>query len=116
MYGIPEEFDATRLVGMTLDSLRITVNTMLLSFSGNIEFQVMCPLAYRVGDKLFEDHFPPGDTHLASFIGQVVTSISLASDKELNILFGELGRIDLRDYFDRYESFVIYLDEREIYV
>ena len=107
MFGLPESFDSSFLVGHTLLQACIGQNEVILRFDGELEISVEGHFSVRSGgeSRLFESSVDGGIASL-DFLYQPIVGASGTVDGTLNLEF-PTGSIELYDSSAHYESYQI---------
>lgn len=117
MNGIPSDFDSSVFVGLQLISVTFAENLVSLAFDHAVMVTVLGSVSYRdakTGEQR-TDRPPVSRTSLVSLVGRHVLACTAKSQREL-VLELDGGEIVLRDDSQRYESFIIRIDNEEIVV
>ena len=119
MYGLPEEFDASRLVGCVLEQVSFSVNTMHLSFSNDVSITIESCFAhstYRDLSSAKRIRIPVRQSSVMQLLGESITSAHATSDGTLILKFANGQALACFDDTSQYEAYRIMLGKEEIVV
>ena len=119
MHGIPNDFEEKPLIGLTLEQLSITANTLSFSFGndvlvtveGKIEYQASAKGKIKVLDII------AAPALVASLISHQIVDASIDDDrKKLNLKFENGAILRFVDEGINFESFSIQIPGKVIYI
>ncbi len=108
MYGIPEDFDWSFMIGQEVLQICIGRNEVIINFD-NISITVECSFAHSAESKDadFDGILPLKATSLVSLIGYCPTRVIRQSQQLLEIHFSNREKLSLNDDSLQYESFIV---------
>jgi hypothetical protein len=120
MYGLPEDTDLTAFVGRELELVSIGSYVANISFSGFEKIGITIEGDYAVskpgGAQTRYSAAPEGAGELVALLGSSVTDVQISEHGTTTIYFADGAAIAIYDSEAHYESYQIYIGEREIVV
>ena len=119
MYGLPKDFDATFLVGLTLEMICFNINQVYLHFSDHVMITIEGDFLYQVSpsDNASRTTSPPIlKSNLMQLLEHSVSKASGDKDGTLTMVFDNGQIIKLLDTLPNYESYKFKHGERTIIV
>jgi len=117
MYGLPEDFDCNRLVGLELGNVAFSANTVTLMFEKNVAINLEISYRYSLGagEHEFEERVAPAASALMQLANRRVIGASVHRRGDLRLeLEGGLLFTCLDD--PHYESYSIFFGDERIIV
>ena len=116
MYGLPSDFDASVFIGRELQMVAFTVNTVHLSFDGEVELTIETSFDVQLDDtsEAVRQAPPVQTSSLMSLVGRTIRSARAHSDGTLMLDFSGGGTLTCIDDSKEYESYHIRVHGREI--
>lgn len=107
MFGLPEDFDGSFMVGRSLLQVCIGRHEVILKFDGNVEITIESEFRVtgRGQDRVF-DLPPEGGAASLIFLQGIVSEVHGDRSGTLTLTFAE-GRLELYDTSTHYESYQI---------
>jgi hypothetical protein len=119
MYGLPPQFDATFLMGRTLEAVSFTSNTVTLCFDNDILITLLSSFEYADLATLESSprvRVPVKQSNLMELIDRQITSVEGDKLGTLTLEFDRGSMLRLFDDSSEYESYRIAHGAREIIV
>ena len=119
MYGLPRGFDASRLVGRTLDFVTFTSNTVHFSFDGGASITIEASFTHWIRGAAPSSQrlsVPVSESRLMQVVGAAVSAARATEDGTLVLDFTNGQSIAVHDDSPRYESYRMQLGDEEIIV
>ena len=120
MYGLPEDTDLTAFIGRELELVSIGSYVANISFSGFEKIGITIEGDYAVskpgGAQTHYSAAPEGVGELVALLGSSVTDVQISEHGTTTIYFADGAAIAIYDSEEHYESYQIYIGEREIVV
>jgi hypothetical protein len=118
VYGLPENFDASFLVGQTLEMVSFNANQLYLHFSGHITITVEGTFSYQ--NVSFQSaqpiHVPVQESNLMQLLEHTVSQASGDRNGTLSLAFDNGQIFQCFDSSKGYESYQIKIGEKVIVV
>ena len=119
MYGLPKDFDISVFVGMELIQICFAVNQMSAHFEKKITITSESSFGYSIdkngaGAKVYR--IPVQSTEIMELIGHNVAEATVVGSGGLCLLFDNGHSLIFYDDMSNYESYHIYLSDKEIHV
>jgi hypothetical protein len=119
MYGLPENFDTSFVLGRTLELICFNENTVYFHFDGGLLFSIESEYAYQSHESGPVDHIhkvPFLTPHIVQLLGVTISNASASPDGTLILTFVNEHRLKFFDTSRQYESYKIDFDGRTIIV
>ncbi len=117
MYGLPENFDASVLVGLTVEMVCFTGNQISLHFDVQTKIVVEAMLEYQSASGQVQKLVPPvSSTNLMQLIGHKITQALGQADGTLFLLFDNDDSVRCCDVSSNYESYQIVRSDKTIII
>jgi len=119
MYGLPVDFDASRLVGCTLEQVSFSENTVHLSFSNDASITIESCFAHSAHDDLGDaerSRVPVRESRLMQLLGESIDSAHASAEGTLSLRFTNGQVFACFDDTSQYEAYRLKLGEEEIIV
>jgi hypothetical protein len=118
VHGLPKDFDASVLVGGTLETVTFASNAIHLAFDNGNSVTAQMHLRYRGSPESTyrDDVLPVSDSSLMSLVGQRVVTATAHSRGDLTLELDAGGTLQVQDDSEHYESYTIKTPDREIFV
>ena len=117
MYKLPLSFDAEVFTGRVVNQVFFTVNTVSVSFEGDLGITLMSSFGYDApGGALVKESPPVRHSDVMSLAGQTVTACEAFPDGTLALTFGNGWHLWCYDDSTAYESYSIVIGPTEIFV
>lgn len=118
MYGIPSDFDPSVFVGMTLDQIAFTANSVMFIFDSGAIITVEGCLEFEDTPNNLRETLaiPPSSAKLLAVVGLQVEGAAVEQRDRLILCFPGSRRIGFCDDQTNYESFRIQVNGKEIVV
>ncbi len=119
MYGLPENFDTSFILGRTLELICFNENTVYLHFDGGLLLSIESEYAHQkpesdAVDQIYEVPFL--DPNIAQLLGSPIIDGSASTDGTLILTFENGHRLQILDTSGQYESYRIDYGEVSIIV
>ncbi len=119
MYGVPKDFDSSRLIGCVLDVVSFSVNTVHFAFSDDVSITVES--CFRHSSAVLPNdpvvvHVPVSESNLMQLLGAKIEAVNLTTEGSLILLFDNGHCLDLIDDSTSYEAYRIRIGAEEIVV
>jgi hypothetical protein len=115
MYGFVETFPTQGLLGSSLDSVCVSINTIGLHFT-NWTVIANGTVRFRQKDLFFEETPPVAATYLPRLIGESVGEARIVSSAELRLVLSGGWTISLIDDIPHYEAFAFHIGPETVYI
>ena len=119
MYGLPVDFDASRLIGCTLEQVSFSENTVHLSFSNDASITIESCFAHSAHDDLRNDErsrVPVRESRLMQLLGESIESAHASAQGTLRLGFTNGHILACFDDTSQYEAYRLKLGDEEIIV
>ncbi len=118
MHGLPEDFDAGTFVGLELESVMFSPNTIHLAFAGHHSITVLGRLRYQLERvaHLRDDILPVADSGLPALLGRSVERAEVRRPGDLLLHFEGGGMLVVQDDDEHYESYSVKTPTGETFV
>lgn len=120
MYGLPKDFDASFFVGLEVQQVAFSANTLDVSFESNISVTLESSYEYRTlqqGERVVESgSIPVVESRLMRLTGQRVASADAFMNGTLTLRFASGDELTFLDDNPNYESYRISRDGDETFV
>lgn len=119
MYGLASEFDASRLVGCTLENVSFSVNTVHLSFAKDVAITIEACFMHSIPGEVGGSkpmRVPLRESRLMQLAGESIDSAQATLDGTLSLTFSNGHRLELYDDTPQYEAYRLRLGQDEIVV
>ena len=117
MYGLPEDFDGSFLVGRTLELVCFAQYQVRLHFGPDVDISIESSFEYGMRDRRSLVDRPNVKTSwLMKFLGLSVSSVAAARDGTLTLRFEDDSWITCYDPTPQYEAYRIRNGDSEIRV
>jgi hypothetical protein len=117
MYGLPENFDASFLVGQTLEMVCFNANQLYLHFSSHITITVESTFSYQDGSsQSAPQQVPVKESNLMQLLEHKVSKASGDKNGTLALVFDNGHTVQCYDSSKNYESYQIKIGEKVIVV
>ena len=120
MYGLPKDFDGSMFVGRTVGLVSFSVNTIHISFDGDISITLESSFEHRLGTEepaqVCVQEVPVEESRLMQLTGRSVESVEANVDGTLTLHFDGGHILPCFDDSPQYASYRITHGNLEIYV
>ena len=119
MYGLPNGFDGSRLVGCRLVQVAFSANTVHFAFSDSASITVESSFSYMTaGDAAPPEmtHLPVRSSRVMQLVGEAIRSASASVDGTLTIVFASGQTLIIYDDTPLYEAYRLKIGQEEIIV
>ena len=120
MYDLPEDTDLSAFIGRELEHVSVGLYLVNLSFDGFRKIGITIEGDYAVSKPgrapTRYSAAPEGAAELISLLGSRVTDFQISEHGTTTIYFADGAAIAIYDSEEHYESYQIYIGEREIVV
>lgn len=119
MYGLDPGFDASRLVGCTLELVSFSENTVHLSFSDEFSITIVgCYQHLTHGDSRDTERtcLPIRESRLMELLGESIETAHASPEGTLSLRFTNGQSLACFDDTPRYEAYRLKIGEEEIIV
>ena len=119
VYGLPQGFDSSRLIGCVLEQVSFSENTVHLSFTNDVSITIESCFVHSTQDDFSDverSRVPVRDSHLMQLLGESVDSAHASADGTLSLRFTNGHVLACFDDTPGYEAYRIKLGEEEIIV
>ena len=119
MYGLPAGFDESRLVGLNLEQVLFTANTIHFFFSESVSITVESSFEHRVANQIGESvrvSVPMCESRPMQLIGESIVFAQTSADGTLTLRFGSGHTLSCYDDTPMYEAYRINFGDDEIVV
>lgn len=113
MYGLPEDFDASFLVGLTLEMVCFAQYQVYLHFNEKAMITIMGTFSYKT-DSIIST--PVLDSNLMELTGCAVLNANGTTDGTLSLLFDNGQTLRIYDANKQYESYTVAFRGKEIVI
>jgi hypothetical protein len=119
MYGLPEDFDTSFLIGRRLDLVCFSANTVNFHFDGGLHFTIESAYAHQspesgAADQLYE--VPVLSSNIMQLLESLIIDGSATADGTLILTFDNGHKLKFLDTSKQYESYKIDHDDITIIV
>jgi hypothetical protein len=117
MHGLPADFDSSFFVGLTLDSVGFSVNTVHLDFDHDVSVTCESSYEYVVNAQVtFVETLPESRSGLMVLVGRKIIHAEGREDGALVLSFEGAGHFICYDPSPQYEAYHIRRGNTEIHV
>ncbi|HLD36493.1 MAG TPA: DUF6188 family protein [Planctomycetota bacterium] len=116
MYGLPDQFDTSFLIGLELESVVFHPFTMHLHFTNNITISITGAFSYTKNklDKVETVKIPlTTKTDVMILVGKKIKEATGERNGTLTLTFDNEHIFVCYDYYPNYESYIIYRGKDE---
>ncbi len=104
MYGLPKDFDASFLIGRTLEQVCFSQNQVSLHFDDNITLTIESAFAYKTQQVV---NVPVHESNLMELLGASASMAHGAENGTLSLTFDNGQSLKVYDTTKLYESYTI---------
>ena len=120
MYGLPKDFDGSIFVGKTVVLVSFSVNTIHITFEGDVSITLQSSFEYRDSAQQTDDvctqQVPVKESRLMQLAGRIVERVETNTDGTLTLHISGGHLLRCFDDSPNYESYSITHGKDEIYV
>lgn len=118
VYGLPEDFDASTFVGLELEAVTFTSNTIHIAFGGQHSVTTTGNLRYRLDRTadLRNDVLPAMESCLPALLGRSVVRVEVRRPGDLLLHLEGGGMLVVEDHDEHYESYTVKTPAGELFV
>ncbi len=118
MYGLPSDFDSRVFVGKVLNRICFSENTIALTFDTAVQITVMGSFIHREKkcSSVNRQLIPVSRSSLMDLTGKRVRLAEARQDGTLTLYFDNDHSLILLDDSNKFEAYIIRIDEKEIVV
>lgn len=110
MYGLPENFDGSFLLGRTLEMICFNANQIYLHFDGQVTITIEGTFSHQraqSGSNTQVLSIPVSESDLRQLLEHKVSAISADKDGTLSLVFDDGQTLTCYDQLPNYESYQI---------
>jgi hypothetical protein len=118
MYGLPKDFDAPSLIGLTLEMVCFNISQIYLHFDHHVMITVEGTLTYqsKLNGNVQKLSPPVVETNLMQLVGHKVTHAVGTPDGTLSLTFDNGHVVECLDDSPDYESYQIAIGGKTVVV
>lgn len=119
MYGLPENFDGSFLIGRTLEMICFNANQIYLHFDGQVTITIEGSFSHQRAQSGSDTQVlsvPVSESDLMQLLEHKITGVSGEKDGTLTLVFDDGQILKCYDQLPNYESYQIRHGEKVIIV
>lgn len=117
MYGLSSTFDTSCFIGLTLEQVSFTENTIHFSFSGKVSITLESSFEHHTkAGKSVQGNVPLLESQLMELVGESIESVNASSNGTLTLRFADGQMLVCLDDSSEYESYQLNFDDEEVVV